>query len=495
MPSFFSVFSPVLMNDFYQYTMAQGYWKQNMHNRRAVFHLNFRRIPFNGGFTIAAGLETVIEALEHFKFQESDLAFFKTLKNPEGDPLFEPDFLSYLKDLKLSCDVDAVQEGEIVFPYEPLLRVEGPLLHCQLLESLLLNIINFQTLIATKAARLKIAASGAPILEFGFRRAQGLDGALSASRAAYIGGCDGTSNVLAAKQYGIPLKGTMAHSWVMSFSNEQEAFEAFSNSLPKHSIFLVDTYHTLEGVKQAIEVGHRIKQKGHEFLGIRLDSGDLAYLSIEARRLLDEAGFKKTQIIASNELDEVIIRDLTQQGAKINVWAVGTHLVTSKGQPALDGVYKMSALQNEEGQWDYKIKCSEQMRKTSNPGILQVRRFQNQNHYVGDAIYDTLHRPCQNTWTICDPLDPTKKKLLDLTQNHRDLLVPIFREGKCIYSPPSLNAVKQKVEHELSFFHEGLKRFLFPHQYPFGLEQSLYAKKIDLIEKMRSSYEPCTSSH
>jgi len=481
--------SSALMMDFYQLTMAQGFWKAQMDQREAVYHLNFRRPPFNGGITLAAGLQTLVEALEQFRFTNEDIQYLKTLKDSSGNSLFEEGFLKHLKQMELSCHIDAVEEGEIMFPYEPLVRVQGPLIQCQLIESLLLNIINFQTLIATKAARIFIAANGAPILELGFRRAQGLDGALSASRAAYIGGCAATSNVMAGKVYGIPVRGTMAHSWVMAFDNELEAFETFAKTMPSQCVFLVDTYHTLEGVKYAIEVGRKIRSLGYQFLGVRLDSGDLAYLSIEARKMLDEAGFKDAKIIASNELDELIIRDLIQQGAQINVWGVGTHLVTSQGQSALDGVYKMSLLKDPQGVWKYKLKCSEQMLKTTNPGMLQVRRFQNNSSYSGDAIFDLNQPPTDQDWVIVDPLDPTKKKPLKNHKTHRDLLIPIFREGKRVYNLPSLDKIKQKVCHELSFFHKGLKRFLFPHQYPYGLEKSLYEHKIQLIEKLRNSHE------
>jgi nicotinate phosphoribosyltransferase len=491
MTYFSSIHSPVLMTDIYQLTMAQGFWKAQIDDREAVYHLNFRRPPFEGGMTLAAGLQTVIEILEKYKFMPDDLAYLKSLKNIQGDSLFDPAFLKMLEELEFTCDLDAVEEGEIVFPYEPLIRVQGPLLQCQLLESILLNIINFQSLIATKAARLHIAAQGAPILEFGFRRAQGLDGALTASRAAYIGGCSATSNLLAGKIYGIPVRGTMAHSWVMAFEDEVSAFDAYAEALPAQCVFLVDTYHTIEGIKKAIEVGKKVVARGYEFLGVRLDSGDLAYLSIKARELLDAAGFVEAKIFASNELDELIIRDLIQQGAQINVWGVGTNLVTSKGHPALDGVYKMSALKNKNGHWDYKVKCSEQMHKTSNPGILQVRRFKNDYRYLGDATYDINLSKNQDNWTIIDPLNPIKRKPIQDPYHFRDLLIPIFREGKRVYNPPALEEIKEKISRELSFFHKGIKRFLFPHQYPYGLEQKLYEKKVSLIEKMRSPHEEC----
>lgn len=479
-------YSSCLLTDLYQLTMAYGYWKSNISEREAVFHLHFRRPPFNGGIAVAAGLENVIEIMKHYRFCEDDLSFLKTIRNEEQKRMFCDDFLKYLKDLKFSWDMDAVEEGEIVFPYEPLIRVQGTLLQCQLLESLLLNVINFQTLIATKAARLYLAAEGAPIFEFGFRRAQGIDGAVSASRAAFIGGCVGTSNVMAGKLFGIPIKGTQAHSWILAFDDEVEAFKAFAKTQPENCLFLVDTYNTIKGIEHAISVGHEISKKGKKFLGIRLDSGDLAYLSIQARKMLDDAGFKDAIVLASNELDEVIIRDLIQQGAKISVWGVGTNLVTSKGQSALDGVYKISALKSETGEWKYRLKISEQMRKTTNPGIMQVKRFISNERYLGDAIYNILNEPKSN-WAIIDPLDPTKKKVFDNTLLSKDLLKPIFRKGKCIYQSPPIEEMRKKMISELPYFHSGLKRFMFPHQYPVGLEEGLYKEKVNLIQKIRDS--------
>ncbi len=477
-------YSACLLTDFYQLTMAYGYWKSGLAERESVFHMHFRRPPFNGGIAVAAGLQNVIEVMQDYRFLDEDLLFLKSMKNEREEPLFCDEFLKYLKLLKFEWNLDAIEEGEIVFPHEPLVRVSGPLLQCQLLESLLLNIINFQTLIATKAARLYIAANGTPIFEFGFRRAQGVDGAVSASRAAYIGGCVGTSNVMAGKLYNIPVKGTQAHSWILAFDKEIEAFEAFAATQPDNCLFLVDTYNSLKGIEHAIEVGKKIQKQGKKFLGIRLDSGDLAYLSIQGRKMLDQAGFNDALILASNELDETLIRDLIQQGAQISVWGVGTNLVTSKGQSALDGVYKMSALRSESGSWEYRLKLSEQMRKTTHPGILQVRRFTNGSHYVGDAIYN-LNQKEPDSWTILDPLDPTKKKTFEKGLKSHDLLRPIFRKGECIYKSPQLSEIRDKMISQLPHFHSGLKRFLFPHQYPVGLEESLYQNKVSIIEKIR----------
>src|SRR5437879_4590648 len=314
-----------LLTDLYQLTMAYGYWKTGKADQEAVFHLLFRKQPFEGGFTLACGLADSLRYLLGFKFEKPDLEYLGQLKGNDGRRLFEPAFLKYLGRLKLRLDVDAIPEGTVVFPQEPLLRVRGPILQAQLVETALLNLVNFQSLIATKAARVCLAAQGDPVVEFGLRRAQGIDGGLTASRAAYIGGCAATSNVLAGKLYGIPVRGTIAHSWVMTFGDELEAFAAYAQAMPNNTVFLVDTYDTLRGVERAIEIGRRLREQGHELQGVRLDSGDLAYLTREARRMLDEAGFFATRILASGDLDEDLIEHLKQaQNAPISIWGVGT---------------------------------------------------------------------------------------------------------------------------------------------------------------------------
>ncbi len=476
--------SLALLTDLYQITMAYGYWKCGLKDKEAVFHLFFRKRPFGGGYTIAAGLELAIDYLNHFRFDEADLQYLSTLKSADGNPLFEEGFFDYLSNLAFNCDVDAVPEGTVVFPYEPMLRVSGPLIQAQLLETPLLNLINFSSLIATKASRVCMAADGDEVLEFGLRRAQGIDGAITAARSAYIGGCSSTSNVLAGKLFGIPVKGTHSHSWVMTFDEERDSFQAFAEALPANCIFLVDTYNSIEGVKKAIEVGRWLNSQGKRMLGIRLDSGDLAYLSKVSRRMLDEAGFQDAVIVASNELDEAIISDLKKQGAKIAVWGVGTNLITAHDQPALDGVYKLSAVRDKGSPWKFRLKLSEQMTKISNPGVLQVRRFYDEKENVADAIYhedDELNRGC----TIVDPLDSTRQKHISSNLSFKDLLVPIFRSGKCVYSCPTLQEIRENVQSELSGFHSGIKRFMFPHQYVVGLERSLYNKKVELIKKVR----------
>lgn len=473
-----------LLTDFYQLTMAYAYWKNGLSERRASFHLFFRRPPFKGGFTIACGLEAVKNFIEEFRFNQSDLVYLSSLKNPLGHQIFESGFLEMLAKLRLTVNIDAVVEGRVVFPYEPLLRVEGPMLQCQILESPLLNLINFPTLIATKAARICLAAQGDPVMEFGLRRAQGIDGALTASRAAFVGGCSSTSNVLAGKEFGIPVQGTHAHSWIMAFEDEEEAFRAYAKVLPETSLFLVDTYNTIEGVKKAIRVGKWLKSQGKQMLGIRLDSGDLAYLSIESRKLLDEAGFFDAKIVASNELDEIVISELKRQGAKISVWGVGTNLVTGKDQPALDGVYKLSALQDAEGVWQYTLKLSEQLAKVSNPGRLQVKRFMHDGYYVADIVYDIalgISKPQHNV----DPFDPSKVVYIDDAYSSQDLLEPIFVDGKLVYEFPKLKEVQEVTKRELQHLPVGMKRFLNPHTYPVGMEKGLYDLKMKLTKKIR----------
>lgn len=477
--------SLALFTDLYQITMAYGYWKSDTKEQEAVFHLYFRKNPFKGGYAISCGLAYAIDYLQNFKMTDEDVAYLRDLKGNDGGSLFEEEFLQYLADMEFSCDIDAIPEGKVVFPNEPLLRVRGPLFQCQLVESALLNILNFQTLVATKAARLCLAAKGEPILEFGMRRAQGIDGALAASRAAYIGGCVGTSNVLAGKLFDIPVKGTHAHSWVMSFPTEDEAFEAYAEAMPNNCTFLVDTYDTLEGVRKSIEVGKKLQAKGHKMVGIRLDSGDLAYLSIEARKLLDAAGFTEANIVASNDLDEHIISSLkTEQDAKVNVWGVGTKLASAYDQPALGGVYKMSAIKDKEGNWQHKIKLSEQKGKVSNPGIQQVRRFYNGDQFMADMIYDT-QEPLPAETTIINPTDDTRRKRVSTETEFEDLLVPVFKKGELTYASPSIHEVRASAHKELNKLHPSILRFSNPHEYPVGLEQRLYELKNDIILKLK----------
>lgn len=473
-----------LLTDLYQLTMAYGYWKLGRADDEAAFHLFFRKPPFGGGYAIAAGLTDVIDLLRGYRFDPGDLDYLSTLTGNDGKPLFEPSFLKHLGEITFTVDVDAVPEGTVVFANEPLVRVRGPILHAQLLESALLNLVNFQTLIATKSARVCAAAGGDAVLEFGLRRAHGIDGSLSASRAAYIGGCAATSNVLAGKLYGIPVKGTHAHSWVMAFDEEVASFEAYAEAMPNNCVFLVDTYDTLAGVRNAIDVGLRLRERGHEMVGIRLDSGDLAYLSIEARRLLDEAGFKDAVIVASNDLDEHIIQDLKVQGATIAVWGVGTKLVTAYDQPALGGIYKLGAIRRSGGTWAHRLKLSEQVIKISIPGILQVRRFENQRGMIADMIYDEL-TGVDDARLIVDPKNPTRRKKISSKASARELLVPITRSGEIVYEEEPLDALRDRARTELAKVHPGTHRFLNPHEYPVGLEPALHELRTRMIDEAR----------
>ncbi|MDF9826331.1 nicotinate phosphoribosyltransferase [Ereboglobus sp. PH5-10] len=479
--------SSPLLTDLYQLTMAHGYWKTGAHNKDAVFHLFFRHNPFKGGYTVAAGLADAVAWLRELHFNSDEIAYLATLKGNDGAPLFSDGFLEYLHGFAFTCDVDAIPEGTVVFPNEPLLRVRGPIIQGQLVETALLNTINFQTLVATKAARICHITRDEPVLEFGLRRAQGVDGALAASRAAYIGGCASTSNVLAGQLFGIPVSGTHAHSWVMSFDSEPEAFQAYAETMPNNCVFLVDTYDSLEGVRRAVESGKWLRARGHKMAGIRLDSGDLAYLSIEARKILDEAGFADTAIFASNDLDEHIISSLKQQGARIAFWGVGTKLVTAYDQPALGGVYKLAALRNGVGAWDHKIKLSEQTIKITNPGIQQVRRFTLDGEYVGDMIYNEDGPPIDDAnRTIYDAVNFIRFKPIPPDATTEDLLVPVFRNGKLVREMPTLEEIRARRRAQIAALHEGSKRLLNPHEYPVGLERSLLDMKTALIMKART---------
>lgn len=471
--------SLALLTDLYQLTMAYGYWKAGIHERKASFYLHFRKWPFKGGFALTAGLGTVIDFIQKFQFSPSDLDYLASLENGKRKPLFEKGFLDFLARFSFACDIDAMTEGSLAFPFEPLLRVTGPLWQAQILESPLLNILNFQSLIATKSARICMAASPDPVIEFGMRRAQGIDGAISATRASFIGGCQSTSHVLAGKLFGIPVKGTHAHSWVMAFDDEEKAFEAFAHTMPHDCVLLVDTYHSIEAVKKVVRVAKKIEN--FELFAIRLDSGDLAQLSISIRKILDDAGLQKTQIMASNELDEYLIRDLKQQGAKITLWGVGTNLVTAKDQPALDGIYKLSAMQDEKGKWVHKMKLSDQTAKTTNPGILQVRRFFDGQFYVGDAIYDEI-LGIKGACVIVDNADANAQK--EMHHGFKDILVPIFRGGKLVYSSPRIQDIRRHAQEELQKLPANMKRFINPQPYIAGLEKGLYRHKIAMIQEL-----------
>ncbi|MCL2654121.1 MAG: nicotinate phosphoribosyltransferase [Coriobacteriia bacterium] len=493
-----------LRTDLYQLTMAQGYFQAGIGERQACFILSFRSNPFDGGFAVAAGLGPVLDYLRDWHFDEREIAYLATLPAPDGTPLFCPEFLEHLRDLRLSIDVAALPEGEICFAQEPLLRVTGPIEQCQLLETPLLNLINFSTLIATKAARCALAAGGAALLEFGLRRAQGPDGGLMASRAAYIGGCSATSNVEAGALYGIPVAGTHAHSWVMAFDDELTAFRAYARSAPNNLVLLVDTYDTLQGVRNAITVGREMRAQGHELLGIRIDSGDLAWRSKQARALLDEAGFAATKIYCSNELDEYTITSLKDQGAPIDVWAVGTRLATGYPTAALGGVYKLSALADDAGVWQPKLKLSDQSAKTTIPGVQSVRRYYRADGKLdGDLVYDVTNTPgvfvtdgvCPPAQgapvTMFDPADMTRSKSFAPDAQSRELLQPVVASGTPHKdaAPAALSELRARTLAGLDTLNETHKRFLLPHSYPVGLEAGLARVRLRLIAQARGTDE------
>lgn len=474
-----------LLTDLYQLTMAAGYHGQDMVETQSVFHLFYRSNPFDGGYAVAAGIDTAVEFLSGLSFDENDIEYLRGMEGNDGSPLFRRWFLEYLSDFKFKCDVEAVAEGTIVFPHEPIVKVTGPLIQCQLVETALLNIVNFQTLIATKAHRICRAAQGDPVLEFGLRRAQGIDGGVMAARAAYIGGCVGTSNVLAGEMLDIPVKGTHAHSWVMAFDSESEAFERYAQEMPNNCVFLVDTYDTVEGVKNAIEVSRDLRDRGHEPVGIRLDSGDLCYLSKKARELLDEAGFEDVKIVASNSLDEHVIQSLKNQGAKIDLWGVGTRLATAYDQPALGGVYKLAAISEDGEDWTPKIKLSEQRIKISNPGSICIRRYTGRDGmYMGDMLYNE-HEGTPESYEIVDPMDDTRRKLVGGFQSWQKLHESFMVEGERTGEPSSLEAIRAHRQRSESSVHSSIMRLKNPHEYPVGLSKKLHKHRTQLILEAR----------
>jgi len=470
-----------MLTDLYQLTMAGAYLEAGVADTEACFHLYFRSNPFQGGYSIACGLAQALDYLEQLNFTEEDIAYLATLSGADGKPLFRPAFLEWLRAFRFDADVLAVPEGTVVFPGEPLVRITGPVATCQIVETALLNIINFQTLVATKAARVVMAAEGDPVLEFGLRRAQGPDGGLSAGRAAYIGGCAGTSNVLTGQRYGVPVGGTHAHSLVMLFDTELEAFLAYAEAMPNNAVLLVDTYDTLEGVRNAIKAGERLRELGSDLAGVRIDSGDLAWLSIRARELLDDAGFRATRIYASNELDEYTIGSLKEQGAKIDVWGVGTKLVTAYDQPALGGVYKLSAVREPGGQWEPRVKVSEQAAKVTTPGLQQIRRFIDEaGRFVGDMVYDELEPP-DAPCVMVDPADATRRTSYCPVYASEELLVPVCTAGSVIYDVPSIAESRDRTREQLSLLDPSHQRLLNPHIYKVGTELGLYERKTALI--------------
>ena len=477
-----------LLTDLYQLTMAQGYWKSGKGDELACFHMFFRENPFKGGFAVACGTAQLAQMIDGFAFSPSDIAYLDSLDAPGGGKMFDPEFLDYLSTLRLEVDIDAVREGTIVFPMEPLVRVCGPILQCQLLETALLCCVNFQTLIATKAARVCMAA-GSPVAEFGLRRAQGAGGALWASRASVVGGCASTSNVLAGKMYDIPVSGTHAHSWVMAFDSELEAFRAYAKEFPTNCILLVDTYDVKQGIRNAITVGLEMKQRGERLAAIRIDSGDLAWLAIYARKELDAAGLTDCGIVLSNDLDEYTIKSIKDAGAPVTAWGVGTKLACAFDQPSLGGVYKLSATRPQAGMpWTDRLKVSESSAKLTYPGVLDVRRYSfSDGRIAGDMVFD-VNRPVNDEGRIVDPADIMRQKELgDLT--FETLLAPLARKGRSVYGPEDYSAMaaQARAKEGLAHLDESQKRFLNPHSYPVGLEEGMWHRRANLANKLRGT--------
>lgn len=475
-----------LLTDLYQLTMAQGYWETDKADTLSCFTMYFRENPFEGGFAIACGLAQVADMVDTFGFSESDISYLASLDAPGGGRLFKQDFLEYLMQLKLEVDIEAVHEGTVVFAREPLVRVTGPVLQCQLLETALLNCVNFQTLIATKAARVCMAAD-APVAEFGLRRAQGAGGGLWASRASIVGGCSSTSNVLAGKLYGVPISGTHAHSWIGAFDSELEAFRAYARTMPSNCTLLVDTYDVLQGVENAIIVGKEMQERGEKLAGIRIDSGDLAWLSKVARKRLDEAGLEDCSIILSNDLDEYTIESLKAQGSQADAYGVGTRLATGYDQPTLGGVYKLSAIKNPlTGKWEDRIKISEQIAKLTIPGVLNVRRYFDENgKAAGDMVYD-INYDVSGDEKIVDPVDSLRQKRLE-GKRYETLLHPLAKAGKVVLESEFRDALaaRTRAKEGLEVFDESQRRLLNPHSYPVGLECGLFGRRHDLVVQLR----------
>lgn len=468
-----------LFTDFYELTMAQGYWKQK-NNSEAVFEMFFRRQPFNGGFAVFAGLQTFLDALENFRFSTDDIKYLSSLG------IFDADFLSWLSTFKFSGTIHAMDEGTIVFPNEPLIRVTSSIIEASIIEGFLLNIINFQTLIATKTARIWLASNKSSIFEFGLRRAQGTDGSMSATRASYIGGASSSSNTLAGKTWGIPISGTMAHSWIMSYPNEEKAFEAYAKLYPAKSVFLIDTYNSLDsGLPAAIKVGKKLTEQGFNF-GVRLDSGDLQYLTQEVRKALDAEGLTKATITVSNELNEEIIQSLVLNNAPIDNWGVGTNMVTGGTDSSLTGVYKLASKTTKEGKKIPAMKLSDNPEKTTNPGIKNVWRLYYPDGLIKadilaleDEVIDAnkeqrFFHPL-NDWQSFT-FSPSKVK---------PLLLPKIIDGKRLTPSESLETIKERVQQGLEELDPSYKRILNPHIYKVSLSDKLKTLKKDMMKKIQ----------
>ena len=469
-----------LLTDFYELTMGNGYLENGLADTVCCFDLYFRKVPDNGGFAVMCGLEQAINYIKKLSFTDEDIAYLRDKK------IFSEKFLDYLRNFKFSCDVWAIPEGTPVFPNEPLVIVKGPAIQAQLMETMLLLCINHQCLIATKAARIVKAADGRAVMEFGSRRAQGSDGAIYGARAAYIGGCAGTACTISDKEMGTPALGTMAHSWVQMFDSELDAFRAYAKCYPDACLLLVDTYNVLKsGIPNAIKVFNELRAEGHEPAGIRIDSGDITYLSRKARKMLDDAGFPNAKICISNSLDEYIIEDILRQGACIDSFGVGERLITSRSEPVFGGVYKLTAVEKD-GQIIPKIKLSENVTKITTPDFKELWRFYDKT--TGKAIADLITcygEEVDDTkpYTIFDPEHPYKKKTVtDFTA--KKLLVQIFDKGECVYESPSATEIRDFCREQIGTLWSEVTRFENPHEYYVDLSKKLWDKKNKLLNEM-----------
>ncbi|MDR4932274.1 nicotinate phosphoribosyltransferase [Companilactobacillus paralimentarius] len=471
-----------LHTDYYELNMMYTYWKKGLHNRRAVFEVYFRSLPFDNGFAVFAGLEHVVDYLKNLNFSDSDIEYLREY----GE--YDEEFLRWLKDMQFSCTVRSALEGDLVFNEEPILQVEGPLAQCQLIETAILNMVNFQTLIATKAARIKTVCGDDPVMEFGSRRAQEVDAAIWGTRAAYIAGFDATSNVLAGKLFGIPISGTHAHALVQTYRNEYDAFKAYATT-HKDCVFLVDTYDTLKsGVPSAIKVAKEMGDKIN-FLGVRIDSGDMAYISKRVRKQLDEAGFPNAKIYASNDLDEKTVLNLKMQDAKIDVWGIGTKVITAFDQPALGAVYKLVSIEDNRGNMMDTLKLSSNAAKISTPGKKQVWRItNNRKNDKSEGDYVTFWNEDPREHSSLYMFHPQYTYINKTVEDFqaKPLLHDIFVDGKLVYDLPNVKDIKKYCMSNLDSLWDEYKRILNPQVYPVDLSSKLYSHKMKYIEKIRN---------
>ena len=473
-----------MLCDFYELTMGNGYFRNGYKDRITYFDVFFRRVPDEGGYVIAAGLEQLIDYIENLHFSEEDIAYLR------GRNLFCEEFLDYLRDFRFTGDIFAIPEGTPVFPREPMVVVRAPSIEAQLIETFTLLTINHQSLIATKANRICRAAMGRTVLEFGSRRAQGADAAIVGARAAYIGGCAGTACTISDQLYGVPAGGTMAHAWVQMFDSEYEAFKTYCETYPTNATLLVDTYNTLKsGVPNAIRAFNEVlRPMGITKCGIRLDSGDMAYLSQEARRMLDEAGWPECQISVSNSLDERLIQNLFLQGAQIDMFGVGERLITAKSEPVFGGVYKLTAVENEKGEIIPKIKCSENVEKITIPHFKKVYRLYNRDNGKAIADYMTVYDETvdeSQPLMLFDPYATWKTKNV-CNFEARELLVPVFLKGKRVYQSPSLKEIQSYCKQQVDTLWDEIKRFDNPQTYYVDLSQKLWDIQQELLRKNRN---------